>query len=177
MPRAQSISIAALSLLPFFLIAEDVSERGRGYVGLVYGGKPRAVVVVAENPTRVAQVAAKEFIHFIEKITGQKLSLHVDAMVPRRSRAPRRVLIGESRLTRELGIKSGDFADQEYLIETREKDLILIGRDVQEYGLISYEKNGLWPTAGRRGEGTFFKPMGTLYAVHTFLEKYCGLRW
>jgi len=28
-----------------------------------------------------------------------------------------------------------------------------------------------------KGKGIFFMPLGSVYAVHTFLEKYCGVRW
>lgn len=154
--------------------AEPAAE-GKGSVELALKGQPRAIVVIAENPTRAAHVAAREFIHYVQKISGVELPLHVDAAAPPYSQAPRRVLIGESSETRTLGLKNTDFAEQEYLVETRGSNLILMGRDAEEYGVISYEKNGFWPAA--RSPGVLFLPMGTLYAVHSFLEKHCGVRW
>ena len=154
------------------------AEPGAGSASIVHNGTPKAIVVVAENPTRPAQVAAKELVHYVGKMTGAELRVVVDEMAPKLSWSPRRVLVGESALTRAYGLKSSDFEAQEYLIQTRGQDLILMGRDADEYGIISYEKNGLWPTAMKRRHGhPCFVRMGSLYAVHTFLEKYCGVRW
>ena len=153
------------------------AEPGKGNVNVVHGGKPRAIVVVAENPTRPAHVAAKEFVHYVKKMTGAELRIVVDAVVPKLSWYPRRVLIGESSLTREYGLKNRDFEVTEYLLQTRSQDLILMGRDAEEYGIISYEENGLWPSARGNLSGVAFTPVGSLYAVHTALEKFCGTRW
>ena len=114
------------------------AKPGRGTVALVEGGKARAIVVVAENPTRPAQVAAAELVHYVKKMTGVELPVVLDCVVPRLSWSPRRVLVGESSLTREYGLKNTDFAVQEYLIQTRGQDLILMGRDAEEYGITSY---------------------------------------
>ncbi len=176
--NSQTAFTATIGLCVSMLaVAGEGDTRGKGHVPIVYNGKPRAIVVVAENPTRPAHVAAKELIHYVKKITGVELQLHVNGAAPSKSRAPRRVLVGESTMTREHGLRNADFELQEYLIETRGQDLILMGRDAEEYGLISHEKNGLWPTAGRLKSKVVFTPMGSLYAVHTFLEKYCGVRW
>jgi len=153
---------------------------GKGFMDLVtQTGQPRAIVVVADNPTRPAHVAAREFIHYVRKITGVELPLYADAEAP--PWLTWRVLIGESRMTRELGLKNSDFEPQEHLIETRGRNLILMGRDAEDHGLISYERTGLWGAAFHRREAPFhhacFIPMGSLYAVHTFLETHCGVRW
>jgi len=170
-------SFAAASASAAHRVYED-AEPGVGSVSIVHSGKPKAIIVVAENPTRPAQVAAKELVHYVRKMTGTELRAVVDAMVPNLTWSPRRVLVGESALTRAYGLKSSDFEEQEHLIQTRGQDLVLMGRDVDEYGIISYEKNGLWPTAMRHRRGhPCFVPMGSLYAVHTFLEKCCGVRW
>ncbi len=147
---------------------------GEGTVEIVNGGTPRAIVVIAENPTRPAQIAAAEFIAYVRKITGVELPLVVDAAVPRATWSPRRVLIGESLLTKAYGLRNEDFERQECLVATRGQDLILMGRDAEEYGLISYEKNGLWPTAG--GD-VIFTAMGSLHAVHELLQRSWGVRW
>ena len=184
MKRLIPSQLCLVAMLAFFAAhlqgaVYKTADPGKGTANIVYGGKPRAIVVVAENPMRPAHVAAKEFMYYVKKMTGVDLPIVVDAVVPKLSWSPRRVLIGESELTREYGLKNSDFKVQEYLIQTRGQDLILMGRDAEEYGLISYEKNGLWPAAAkrRRRQHPCFVPMGSLYAVDTFLEKYCGVRW
>jgi len=177
------MSVVSVCAVGWGLLCSPVyadAEPGEGVCPIVESSQPRAVVVLAENPTRPAQVAAKEFVHYVKRMTGAELSVMVDAVVPKLAWSPRRVLIGESSLTREYGLKNADFAPQEYLVQTRGHDLILMGHDAEEHGLISYEKNGLWPSATKRRHGLdhpCFVPMGSLYAVNTFLEKVGGVRW
>lgn len=59
-----------------------------------------------------------------------------------------RVLIGPSAVTEQLGLTESEFKEQEYLIRFLGRDLILLG-------------NG----------------PATSYAVHDFLERFCGVRW
>jgi len=144
-------------------------------ITLVRDGVPTSVVVLSAKPTRPARVAAQELIHYVAKMTGAKLPLALANAIPKAHRDLNRVLIGESQLTKALGLKNSDFQEQEYLIEMRGRTLILMGRDAEEFGEISYEKNGLWPGLGHNQ--AYFLPMGSLYAVHTFLEAQCGVRW
>ena len=123
---------------------------GQGVVSIASAGRPTAIVVLAENPTRPAQVAAKELVHYVRKMTGVKLPVVVDAMAPARRRTRYRVLIGESSLTRGYGLENADFAPQEYLIQTRGRDLIFMGRDAEEHGVITYEKSAGQSCAPRR---------------------------
>ncbi len=183
MNRLTLTCLAALVLTLTCLANADVPmppepwpEWGTGSVELVNGDQPRAVVVVAENPTRAAQVAAAELVHYVRKMTGVELPIQVDGAVKKHSWQPRRILVGESRMTQAYGLHNRDFEQQEYLIATRGQDLVLMGRDAEEYGLISYDANGLWPTAGDDGS-PLYTAMGSLYAVDTFLERVCGVRW
>ena len=160
--------------------AQAGATPGQGTVQIVSGGKARAVVVLAEKPTCPAQVAAREFVHYVKKMTGVALPTVTDGAVPDRTQSPCRVLIGQSKRTREYDLKNADFAVQEYLIQTRGRDLIVMGRDAEEYGPITYEKDGLWRGAWRRPgllRHPCFVPMGSLYAVDTLLEKHAGVRW
>ena len=150
-------------------------DAGKGTVLIARDGKPAAVIVLARHPTRPAQLAAKEFAHYVGKITGAELPTVSDDD-PLAQSAFDRVLIGESAETRKLGLANRSFAVQEYLVQTRGHTLILMGRDAEECGPITYEKTGYWPTTGD-WRTVFFMPVGSVYAVHTFLEKYCGVRW
>ena len=84
-----------------------------------------AGIVLAANPTRSAQLAAAELRHYVEKITGERLPLMTDDARPHRDG---RILIGESKLTRSLGLANADFAEQEYLVRTYGDLLVLMGR-------------------------------------------------
>ena len=76
---------------------------------LVHDGEPRASIVIGENPTRAAEFAAAELRYHVKKITGAVLPIAVGA----KTDGPC-ILVGESAGTRKLGLRSSDFADQEY---------------------------------------------------------------
>lgn len=155
----------------------DEAEPGEGSFSAVHRGSNNAIVVISANPRRPAHVAAKEFVHYIEKITGVRLRIVPDAVVPRLNWSPRRILIGESELTRAYGLSNDDFEPGEFLIQSRDNDLILMGRDADEYGLISYEDNGLWPVRESQWRDVLFTDVGTMYAVHELLQRELGVRW
>ncbi len=148
---------------------------GADRVELADRGRPRAIIVIADDPVRPAQVAALELQHYVRKMTGAELPVLRESSIAPSNDAPCRVLVGESLATRALGLTNSAFAEQEYLIRTRGRSLILMGRDAEERGPVSFEQNGLWPGADFQG-ATRFTPMGSLYAVHDFLE-HCGVRW
>lgn len=144
-------------------------------VEIVVDGKPRAAIVLAEKATIPAKVAAYEFRHYVRKITGAKLPLVTDNKEILSERDEKYfVLVGESKLTKKVGLKNSDFQKQEYLIRTQDNYLIFIGRDEEEYGGAVYYGNRLFPN---RGTGGVFKAFGSMYAVDDFLEQELGLRW
>lgn len=134
---------------------------------LVREGRPVATVVTDETPPLVVQLAVAELNHHIKKITGTALPV-VDEKTQVKGI---RVLVGESAATQKLNLKNDDFQRQEYLVETRGNDLILMGYDSTETGEMDYQKSGVWKGF------SFFTPMGTVYAVYDFLERACGIRW
>lgn len=153
-------------------------EPGKGAVVIAHGGKPRAVIVLAANPTRSAQIAAAELNHYVEKMTGLRLPVTTDEAWPT---SGYKILVGCSALTRALGLSQADFQEQEYLVRTYGNMLVLMGSDEPEYGIIDYQGEGLWP-----GATVFYdwcqrpqrsKKIGTVYAVDDFLERFCGVRW
>jgi len=143
------------------------------------GDPPRAApIVLSARPTRSAQVAAAELRHYVQRITGAVLpELSDDAPVP----DGQKILVGESALTRARGLCSEGFADQEYLVQTDGESLVLMGRDEPEYGEIDYTGTGLWPDFtlwydwGLKPHAS--RGVGTVYAVHEFLRRVCGVRW
>lgn len=140
-------------------------------ITLVKDGIPQATIMTAAKPTKSAQIAVKEFNHYMKKITGTELPVITDDKDEKGSL----VLIGESCYANAMGFKNTDFEKQEYLIKITPGRLVLMGFDGQEFGTIDYEGNGLWKEWGT--DGWFTNPVGTCYATHDFLRKLCGLRW
>ena len=159
-------------------------------------GKPACMIVVSENPTPAARLAAFEFQYHVLKMTGAELPIRTDNEKP----IGPRVLIGGSAATRDMGFKGADFGRQEYLIGFRPETLILIGRDWQdteanrrEFGrpmscghtlASTRHRIDYWKTAGypERSLGEMELPgvyddQGTCYAVYHFLERFCDVRW
>ena len=141
---------------------------------LAEGGEPSAVIVLDSNPTRAAQFAAGELRRHIELITGAALPVVTDAEY---AGGPK-VLVGESRFTREMGLYNKDFNNQEYLIKFLPDTLVLMGKDEEDRRPLDYEEEvpGLYSEWGRfRMTGN--EELATCYAVYDFLERFCGVRW
>ncbi len=164
-------------------------------ITLVSEGRPSASIVVAQNPTPSARLAALELQYHFRKITGAIVPIRTD----REKITGRRILVGQSEQANALGIKGDSFKSLEYLIQFRTDTIILIGRDWQDtqenrnelgrdtYGRtiqssrhqIDYHK-----TTGQAEQGAklislpgFFDDQGTCYATYHFLEQFCGVRW
>ena len=159
-------------------------------------GTPACTIVVSENPTPAARLAALELQYHVMKITGAELPIRTDN---EKVIGPR-VLIGDSATTREMGFKGSDFAPQEYLIAFRPETLILIGRDWEdteanrrEFGrpmscgdtmASTRQRIDYWKTVGcpERSVGEMELPgvyddQGTCYAAYHFIERFCDVRW
>ena len=159
-------------------------------------GRPACTIVVSENPTPAARLAAFEFQYHVLKITGAELPIRTDneqVIGPR-------VLIGDSAATRDMGFNGLDSGPQEYLIGFRPDALILIGRDWEdteanrrELGrpmscgdtlASTRQRIDYWKTVGcpERSVGEMALPgvydhQGTCYAAYHFLERFCDVRW
>ena len=137
---------------------------------LVDQGAARAAIVIAETPTRAAQLGAYELQHHIALITGATLPIVTPADKVDRMR----ILVGDSRATRALGLSNDNFANQEYAIAFKEKVIVLIGRDKVDVGKVNYD---LENPAKMGGLPSYWDEVATLYAVYDFLEKSCDVRW
>ena len=92
---------------------------------LVKDGRPAASIVIAERPTVVARFAADELQTHLRPITGAGVPIVDDA-------APVggvRILVGESKATRKINLRSDSFRPQEYLIQFSPNTLVLMGKD------------------------------------------------
>lgn len=95
---------------------------------LVDDGAPTATIVVAGRPTVSARLAAEELQTHVRLITGAELPVVSDAAQVQGTR----ILVGESEATRRLGLTSGAFEPQEYVVRFAPDTLILMGRDGDE---------------------------------------------
>ena len=134
---------------------------------LVKDGRPVATLVLADKPRQATQLAVAEFQRLMEKMTGCRLPVATNAA----GVVGTRVLIGESEATRALGYTNASFLAEEYCIKTGPDYLLIMGRDQDTYGAISYEKDGTYPGF------LWHHDLGTLWGVLDFLERKCGVRW
>jgi len=135
-------------------------------VTLIRGGHPVAAIVLAPDAPPAAQLAAYELQWHLRQITGAALPIVRDDPRP----AGTAILVGESAATRARGLRSAEFAPQEYLVRIRPPDsIVLIGRDSPGTQKVDYARRETFPDR--------FSDTGTLYAVYDFLERTCGVRW
>ena len=187
-----SITISvALCLLSTLCAAADDS------VVLVEEGRPAATIVIAKKAddsttaiprafvsaeheqmvrswSRSPADAAKELQTYIRKISGAELEILTDDQPVQGTL----ILVCQSKYTRDMGLTNDSFGPQEYLIRADRDRLVLMGRDE------SFED---WIRADYRWKGTLshqdyapmslFMQVGTDYAVDSFLEQFCGIRW
>lgn len=73
------------------------------------------------------------------------------------------ILVGESRETREKGLKTADFAGEEYAVKFFDHAVVLIGNDAQEFESVNYSDYRTFPSLDQNAHST-------LYAVYDFLE-------
>jgi len=148
--RAGILTVAILA----WTDALCAAERGTVSLDLVRDGKPAVTIVVANQATRSARLAAAELQYHVQKITGAVLPMVDDTQRVDGSR----VLVGESQATASLGLRGDEFASQEYLIRFQPGTLILIGRDKPERGKFDYADAATFPA--------LFDEQGTCYATY-----------
>ncbi|MDD5704816.1 MAG: DUF4838 domain-containing protein [Kiritimatiellae bacterium] len=165
-PLAQLMVLAAV-VAPLGGTARAASRE----LTLVKEGVPTAVIVLAAQPTKAAQLAAFELQHHVRLVTQAEVPIVTEDV----TNAGVRLLVGESAATRALGLTNDSFANQEYLIRFLSDAVVLMGRDKDDRGKVEYDyvrtPNAVegWPS--------LYDEHGTMYAAHDFLEKYCGVKW
>ena len=117
-----------LTLLAGVQLISDQEGMARAAFDFVEQGLPVCSIVIAESPSPAARLAALELQCHVVKITGVEIPI-------RSENEPvegRRILVGESSMTRRFGLRGGDFEPQEYLVAFRPDTIILIGRDWED---------------------------------------------
>ena len=137
---------------------------------LTKDGRSACTIVVAQKPTRAAQLAAYELQYHVRLMTSAKVAITKKADAVEGTR----ILVGPSMVARGLGIENQDLGPQEYLIRFSPGAIALMGRDKDDFGEVKYSADDpfvfrTWPD--------LFDEQGTLYAVYDFLERFCDVRW
>ena len=157
------LSILAL-VLPLYE-AMALNSGKDGLLTLVKDGVPAATIIIDKNPTKAAAFAVEELNYHINKITGIKLPVKSTDIA--NDATGLKICVGESSETRKLGLKSSDFAPQEYLVLGKPGILVLMGKDDPTTGTM----------ASPSALPDIFDNHATCSAVYDFLEKFCDVRW
>jgi hypothetical protein len=125
-------------------------------ITLVEKGKPRAVIVLPEKPSPVAEGAARVLRDHIKQMSGAELPIQTeDRITGSPTQAQAWVLIGEGKFTDKLGLTSKGLGAGGIVLNAKGHVLALFGTDAR----------------------TPSDPHGTRYAVTTFLEDKLGVRY
>lgn len=115
-------------------------------------------VVVAAGAPKVQEAAAEELAHYVEQITGRPLEIVRAAALP--SDAPGlSFFVGEGAARLALDEAPGPWKDEEWMLRTVPRGLVLAGQDAD---------GNPWAVT---------TPGGTLLAAYTLLDDVLGVRW
>lgn len=131
---------------------------------IVRDGKPRATIVISSHPTHSASFSAWELQYHIQKITGATLPVVTDASPVKGNL----ILVGESALTRSLGLSSQALKEQEYIIKFLPNALVLMGKDEPQTLPLVKLHGGIRWEQGRFGKGLAFNAKDTYLTVEGF---------
>ena len=156
---------ALLLLFPLILTA--------GSISIVKNGTADAVIVVDKKAPRMVQYAAKELQNYIQKSGGAALQI-VHAPVKGKTS----VFVGESACTKKLGIDVTKLSADGFIVKAVKDGLVLCGRDYsgKQMAGISHPFRLKQSYNAKLGINRYGET-GTLYAVYSFLETFCGIRW
>ncbi len=126
---------------------------------IVRNGKPNATIVISREINHSTAFAVWDLNYHIQKITGTRLPI---AYEDERVRG-NRILIGDSKATRKLGIKTENLKEQEYIIRFYPDTLVLLGKDekipftdnIRLFGDVGWGE-------GKFGKALFFSGKGAL---------------
>ncbi len=150
-----------------FLVLAVVGARGQSAgVLLAVNGKPAACIVVSREAAGCIPYAARELQLHLKKMSGAELPIieigpHAGLPLRKITKGKIAILLGESAVTRRLGVTAAGLKPDGFRIRTGPGWLAIVGRDDA-----AYSWNFRWvPTSA-----------GTLYGVYRLLED-LGVRW
>lgn len=144
-----------------------------GNIEIIKNGNPCAVIVIDKKAPRMVQYAAKELRDYLKKSSGAELQI-VHAPVKGKTS----VFVGESAGTKKLGINVKKLSADGFIVKAVKDGLVLCGRDYagKQMAGISHPFRLKQSYNSKLGINRYGET-GTLYAVYSFLEKFCGIRW
>lgn len=172
-------------------ITSCLSMMAANKITLVEDGKANSTIVIAADPTPAANLAAIEVQYFVEKMTGAKLPIVND----QKDVTGNKILIGESKLTKKLGLNVSKYHYMESLIKFYPDTVVILGRDdlkqacrtfkgapsyitIDTASTIDYAKvNGLEGKTQKVFIPGKFDYQGTLRGAYRFLEDWCDVRF
>ncbi len=135
---------------------------------LVEQGRPRAEIVIAENPPRTTRLAAKELQHYLQKISGARLNITTKPS----GNFPVTIYIGQSAHTRKLGITGHGLKYGAYRIVSGKDWLVLIGDDTNFVPVEPWPRSSRDITSGKM-QAAWDKITGKQWGyMHTQLHKH-----
>ena len=135
----------------------DVKNSNEKEFNLITKGKSNAIIVI-DNKKRgtITNIAATKFQEYIMKMTGCKLPIvMIGNKLPKTYKKNKLVLIGESAITKQLGISLDEAPSDGYIIKIDSDYLAIVGRDFN----------------GKATERKRFYESGTYYGVSDFLKE------
>ena len=144
-----SVALFVVMLLSLATAAGDLT--------LVDQGKSDYSILVSRKPFGSVASAARELQTYLKRVTGAELPIVRDWKP-----GAKHIIVGEYPFTEHTGFLVRGLEPEGFVIETSGDNLLIIGRDTASGNL-----------GTRRSAGEF----GTFYAVHAFLEQFCGVRW
>ena len=92
---------------------------------IVEDGRPRAEIVIADRPSRMVSLAARELRTYVKKISGAKLRIVTEPNADQ----PVKVYVGRSAHTERLGVTDQGLDHGAFRMVSGENWLALVGRD------------------------------------------------
>ncbi|OQA81958.1 MAG: hypothetical protein BWY31_03509 [Lentisphaerae bacterium ADurb.Bin242] len=133
---------------------------------LVRDGKPESEIIVGSKPVSAAQFAALELQHIVKLITGAELEIKA---IPSDGKKVG-IYVGESEEARKLGFPGKPFDREEYLVDFKGNNIILMGNDRPDFRKVDYSNFATFP-------GINFYYRSTTYAVYDFIEDAMNVRF
>jgi len=135
----------ALKVLLIAVLCTQISAHARDVIQI---SRTQPVTIILPSPAGVSEAtAAQELKHYLDEITGTTCVIAQEDKIPINAGAT--IYVGETHFAAQHVAGKSTFADEEWLMQTQGKSLILTGG----------------------------KPRGTLYATYHFLEDICGVHW
>ena len=151
------LSVGVVLTTSLSTLATEPSSGAKSVLSLVEDGKAQATIVVARDATDLQQAPAKELQEYLRKMTGATVPIADDGQALEGNL----VLVGQSRLTREMGMDLSSLTGDSFVMKTVPGRLVLVGHDAR----------------ARPNDPSWRAKRGTANAVSAFLQDVCGVRW